>query len=167
MYTLYWCLPSQTRSQSSSLLRSFGSPKRSSTKRSSTKLKSIKSSHKVDERGREEEEKEWYETIEVWNQVFRVRYSSKTQSGSEPADEEGPVIRATPPQVRTLPLDITPYSPSADAVESSGSASGSEDDLSPLDVTVEKPGSLARKDWEKFQSKVSKQLLARYFYSCE
>ena len=105
----------------------------------------------------------------MWNQVFRVRYSSKTQNGSEPAEEEGPVIRATPPTVRTLPLNITPYSPSADTLESSGSASASDDDddLSPLDVTVEKPGSLARKDWEKFQSKVSKQLLARYFYSCE
>ena len=26
---------------------------------------------------------------------------------------------------------------------------------------------ISRKDWEKFQLKVSKQLLARYFYSCE
>ena len=100
--------------------------------------------------------------------MFRVRYSSKTQNGSEPAEEEGPVIKATPPlHVRTLPLNLTPYSPSADALESSESASENENDLSPLDVTVEKPGSLARKDWEKFQSKVSKQLLARYFYSCE
>ena len=116
----------------------------------------------------EEGEKEWYDSIEVWNQVFRVRYSSRTQNGGVSAQEEGPVIKATRPvDLRTLPLNLTPYSPSADALESSGSASEGEDDLSPLEVTVEKPGSLARKDWEKFQSKVSKQLLARYFYSCE
>ena len=108
--------------------------------------------------------------MEVWNQVFRIRYSSKTQNGTgPPLEEEGPVIKATPPlHVRTLPLHLTPYSPSADALESSESGSEvEEDDLSPLEVTVEKPGSLAKKDWEKFQFKVSKQLLARYFYSCE
>ena len=118
--------------------------------------------------GKEEEEKEWYESIEVWNQVFRIRYSSRSQNGSVPSEEEGPVIKATPPiQVRTLPLNLTPYSPSADVVESSESASEDEEESLSFDVTVEKPGSLARKDWEKFQSKVSKQLLARYFYSCE
>ena len=98
--------------------------------------------------------------------MFRVRYSSPSHvSGGKEA--EGIVVKATqPPQQRLLPLNLTPYAPTADPLESS-SSSDSEDDLSPLTVTVEKPGSLARRDWEKFQLKVSKQLLARYFYSCE
>ena len=140
--------------------------------RSSSKASKIerRSDGGIDPSELEEGEREWYESMEVWNQVFRIRYSSKTQNGTgPPPEEEGPVIKATPPlHVRTLPLHLTPYSPSADALESSESGSEvEEDDLSPLEVTVEKPGSLARKDWEKFQLKVSKQLLARYFYSCE
>ena len=159
----------------------MGSPKHSSLKRSlggrsrsSSKASKLDKSEdqRIDPSELEEGEREWYESMEVWNQVFRIRYSSKTQNGTEPPpEEEGPVIKATPPpqhHVRTLPLHLTPYSPSADALESSESGSEvAEDDLSPLEVTVEKPGSLARKDWEKFQLKLSKQLLARYFYSCE
>lgn len=166
----------QNRSQSTSFLRSLGSPKHSSSKRlSGGRFRSSSKGSKVDRNNidpseLDEGEREWYESMEVWNQVFRIRYSSKTQNGTEPPpEEEGPVIKATPPlHVRTLPLHLTPYSPSADALESSESGSEvEEDDLSPLEVTVEKPGSLARKDWEKFQLKVSKQLLARYFYSCK
>ena len=169
----------QNKSQSTNFLKSLGSPKHASSKsssggrsRSSSKTSKIGKSddRRIDPSELEEGEREWYESMEVWNQVFRIRYSSKTQNGTEPPpEEEGPVIKATPPlHVRTLPLHLTPYSPSADALESSESGSEvEEDDVSPLEVTVEKPGSLARKDWEKFQLKVSKQLLARYFYSCE
>ena len=171
---------SQNKSQSSHFLKGLGSPKRSSSSkrlsvarlRSSSKLsKAEKRKSLIDPSQLNEGEREWYESMEVWNQVFRIRYSSRTQNGTEPPpEEEGPVIRATPPlHVRPLTLHLTPYSPSADALESSesGSEVDEEDDLSTLEVTVEKPGSLARKDWEKFQVKVSKQLLARYFYSCE
>ena len=169
----------QNKSQSTNFLKSLGSPKHSTSKRlsggrsrSSSKASKIEKSNDrgIDPSELNEGERGWYESMEVWNQVFRIRYSSKTQNGMEPPpEEEGPIIKATPPpQIRTLPLHLTPYSPSADALESSESGSEvEEDDLSPLEVTVEKPGSLARKDWEKFQLKVSKQLLARYFYSCE
>lgn len=166
----------QNKSSSTSFLKGLGSPKHSSSKRlsggRSRSSSNIDKSNdrRIDPSELDEGEREWYESMEVWNQVFRIRYSSKTQNGTEPPpEEEGPVIKATPPlHIRTLPLHLTPYSPSADTLESSESGSEvEEDDLSPLDVTVEKPGLLARKDWEKFQLKVSKQLLARYFYSCE
>ena len=101
------------------------------------------------------------------------------------------VIRAPlPPH---LSLDMT-QCPPTHPVEASDSSSDSEADS--IDVTVGKPGSLVRlaacsadwlvicqsvgrsvgftmsipcyrSDWEKFQSNVSRQLLARYFYSCE
>ena len=93
------------------------------------------------------------------------------------------VIQATPPLPR-LSLNLEPYSQVHQPLKNYDSSSDSDEVPSPLVVSVEKPGSLARyspdsapstpsssphcrRDWEKFQSKVSKQLLARYFYSCE
>lgn len=101
--------------------------------------------------------------MEVWNQVFRIRYGPRPKKEEQPADESEKVF-ATPP--RSLALNLTGYSgTSFESSESEQSDSGESDDETL--VTVEKPGFLARGDWEKFQSKVSRLLLARYFYSCE
>lgn len=102
--------------------------------------------------------------MDVWNQVFRIRHGPRPTV--ENSDES--LVHGTPPPVpKTLPLNLTSYSDnSLDSSESEGSEL-ENGDQTPLEVTVEKPGSLARGDWEKFQSKVSRQLLARYFYSCK
>lgn len=98
---------------------------------------------------------EWWERVGVWNQVFRVRCGGKT---AETHEESQHVIRVPLPS--HLPLNLGSYPPLY-PVEASDS---SDSEVDPIDVTV-RPGSLARKDWERFQSKVSRQLLARYFYS--
>ena len=101
--------------------------------------------------------------MEVWNQVFRIRYGSRPQV----EDIVKGTITATPPMPHPLPLNIANHSGSSFESSWSESSESEESDDAPLRVTVEKPGSLARGDWEKFQSKMSRQLLARYFYSCE
>ena len=113
------------------------------------------------------DEGEWFEAMEVWNQVFRIRYGPRPQTEEELSDESEKIL-ATPPQLpRALDLNLTNYSGGGFESSESGVSDSEESDHTPLMVTVEKPGSLARGDWEKFQSKVSRQLLARYFYSCE
>ena len=98
--------------------------------------------------------------MDVWNQVFRIRYGGRlsTPEQIEPVAHDNSSQRPNP-----LPLNFAPYRP--DGYESSSEYSSSDEEEGP--VTVEKPGCLARRDWEMFQSEVSKQLLARYFYSCE
>lgn len=110
-----------------------------------------------------QDEGEWFEAMEVWNQVFRIRYGPRPKKEEQPADESEKIL-AVPPQ--TLALNLTRYSGSSFDSSDSGQ-SDSEEDGDDTPVTVEKPGSLARGDWEKFQCKVSRQLLARYFYSCK
>ncbi|KAL5477266.1 hypothetical protein EMCRGX_G024036 [Ephydatia muelleri] len=67
----------------------------------------------------------------------------------EPPSGAAPSSPFTLTPLRTLPI---------------GRGSSSPDDVQDPSAVVSKPGSLARKDWEKFQTKVSRQLLARYFY---
>ena len=68
-----------------------------------------------------------------------------------------------------LSLNLTHHrsGSSSDSSESCDESESEDSDHSSMRVTVEKPGSLARRDWEEFQSKVSRQVLARYFYSCK
>lgn len=115
-------------------------------------------------------EGEWFEGMEVWNQVFRIRYSPRQnkQVVTSAAMDENKIVHAKLPPV-PLPLSLNLTHHTGSTLESSESDdSESEGSVpSPLVVTVEKPGSLARGDWENFQSKLSRQLLARYFYSCK
>lgn len=99
----------------------------------------------------------------MWNQVFRIRYGPRPKKEEQPADEPEKILATPPPQA--LALNVTTSLGSS--YESSESGQSDYEDDSVQMVTVEKPGALARGDWEKFQSKVSRQLLARYFYSCE
>lgn len=114
------------------------------------------------------DEGEWFDAMEVWNQVFRIRYGPRPQE-EEKSSDESEKIHATPP-LHSPGLNLGIYS--MGDFESSDSALSDEEESdeqphNSLMVTVEKPGSLARGDWEKFQLKVSRQLLARYFYSCK
>ena len=98
--------------------------------------------------------------MDVWNQVFRIRYGGRISS----VEQIKPVAQDNSPQrPNPLPLNFAPYR--QDGYESSSEDSNSEGEVGP--VAVERSGYLARRDWEMFQSEVSKQLLARYFYSCE
>jgi len=123
--------------------------------------------------GGQEEDGDWFESMDVWNQVFRIRYGARGQEISPAkAGTEGRAAQAATPitsgsqtHIPPLSLNIT-HSHSRQHLDSSDSES-EDSDHTPIQVTVEKPGSLARRDWEKFQSKVSLQVLARYFYSCE
>ena len=109
---------------------------------------------------------EWFEGFEVWNQVFHVRYGPhpNRQVMTSVTESEGLNILASPPPV-SRPFSLNP-SGTIKSIDDA-SESGDSEFESEMMVTVEKPGCLARGDWEKFQSKVSRQLLARYFYSCE
>jgi len=105
------------------------------------------------------EEERWFEGLEGWNQVFRVRYGSRQQ---ETRVNFKPVIEVKPsPHIHQLPLNMAVYPPSQPGEPSSESSSDS--DIPP----PRSPGLLVKKDMEKFQLKTSKQLLARYFYSCK
>ena len=87
--------------------------------------------------------------MEAWNQVFRIRYGG-------PKDTPPTVLRGTPPN--PLPLTLPPYSSTAEESTSSSESEGEEP------VAME---TTSVANWESFQSEVSKQLLARHFYSCE
>ncbi len=89
------------------------------------------------------------EDMEAWNQVFRIRYGG-------PKDTPPTVLRGTPPN--PLPLTLPPYSSTAEESTSSSESEGEEP------VAME---TTSVANWESFQSEVSKQLLARHFYSCE
>lgn len=103
--------------------------------------------------------------MDVWNQVFRIRYGPRPQDEDATVDELEKIHARPPVQPpQTLALNLSNYSGGG---YDSSSESEDSDSESEQVVTVEKPGSLARGDWEKFQSKVSRQLLARYFYSCK
>ena len=104
----------------------------------------------------------------MWNQVFRIRYGPRSQDEDSNSDKTE-TIHATPPSLppATLDLSLSSYTGDAGGFDSSSGSEQSDSEETEQVVTVEKPGSLARGDWEKFQSKVSRQLLARYFYSCE
>ena len=118
-------------------------------------------------------EGEWFESMDVWNQVFRIRYGdrgkeispAKIKAEDRTAQAATPTTSGGHTHIPPLSLNIT-HSHSRQQLDSSESDS-EDSDHTPIQVTVEKPGSLARRDWEKFQSKVSLQVLARYFYSCE
>ena len=105
--------------------------------------------------------------------MFRIRYGPRPQTEDDDLSDESEMIRATPPSIPPAPphFNLTSYSGGGGFESSESDLSDSEDSdhapTTPIMVTVEKPGALARGDWEKFQSKVSRQLLARYFYSCE
>lgn len=94
--------------------------------------------------------------------MFRIRYGPRPQDEDATSDEQEKIHATPPPQ--TLAHNLSNYS---GGMFGSSSESDQSDSESEAMVTVEKPGSLVRGDWEKFQSKVSRQLLARYFYSCE
>ena len=110
---------------------------------------------------------EWFEGMEVWNQVFRIRYGPRLNKlvVSSVTEDKDNSVHAKPPPL-PHPLSLHTAGSMLELSESEESEL-EENVLSPLLVTVEKPGSLAREDWETFQSKVSRQLLSRYFYSCE
>ena len=112
------------------------------------------------------EEGEWFEAMEVWNQVFRIRYGPRPQK-EENSEDEFEKIHATPPLLPSLALNLSNISGGSFESSESGLSDSEEEDERGGPNPVEKPGSLARGDWEKFQSKVSRQLLARYFYSCK
>eukprot|EP00731_Ephydatia_muelleri_P022689 Em0015g272a len=100
----------------------------------------------------EEDPEEWRNVEDGWSQVFRVRSKLKRNGESlkvHDAPGAAPSSPFTLTPLRTLPI---------------GRGSSSPDDVQDPSAVVSKPGSLARKDWEKFQTKVSRQLLARYFY---
>ena len=109
--------------------------------------------------------------MEVWNQVFRIRYGPRPRE-EESSPDKSETIHVTPPsQPSTLALNLSNYSgggfDTSDSGESDSEGSEEAEARGAAVGGAEKPGSLAKGDWEKFQSKVSRQLLARYFYSCE
>ena len=87
--------------------------------------------------------------MDAWNQVFRIRYG-----GSK--DTPTTVSRGIPPN--PLPLTVPPYSNTAQESSSSSESEGEE----PVAMEI-----TSAANWESFQSEVSKQLLARHFYSCK
>lgn len=111
--------------------------------------------------------------MDVWNQVFRIRYGSRGKEVSPAKVETKDMTSSSKPFSSglhfPLSLNLTHHhsGDSFDSSESYEESESEESDHSPMRVTVEKPGSLDRGDWEEFQSKVSRQVLARYFYSCE
>ncbi len=118
-------------------------------------------------------EGEWFDAMEIWNQVFRIRYGTdgRREEDEKSDDKSEKIIQRMPSQIKSLPINLHASS-GGGGVESSESEGSDAESVvghisTSLLVTVEKPGSLVRRDWEKFQSKVARQLLSRYFYSCK
>ena len=91
--------------------------------------------------------------MEAWNQVFRIRYGGLTDTPTPLAPQ-----KATP--TAALPHSLAPYIKVPE--ESSSDSEEEEEEEGPVSMET---SSVA--NWEVFQSEVSKQLLARHFYSCE
>lgn len=113
------------------------------------------------------DEGEWFDAVEVWTQVFRIRYGPHTLKEEVQTAEASTILASQPQMPPTLALNLTQYSGRGFDSSESGQSDGEGSDQTPFTVTLEKPGSLVRRDLENYHSKMSRQLIARYFYSCE